>query len=221
MAADPPWIAAGEPNKGFTDVTEAVGLKGMSGGVAAWGDFDNDGWVDLCVGGEVWRNEEGKRFKKVGQVAGPAIWGDYDNDGYLDLFCFETGKLFRNLKGREVRGGEDLARSCRPRSASAPTWGDFNGDGFLDLYVGGYEVWPDEEFPDVILTSEKGERFVESWRQTTDPARPRRHGRRLRRGRPPRRLRVQLPPAAEPALAERRQGQVHRRGQGLRRRRAT
>src|SRR5439155_24377131 len=45
-------------------------------------------------------------------------------------------------------------------------WGDFNGDGFLDLYVGGYEVWPDEEFPDVVLLSEKGERFVESWRQT-------------------------------------------------------
>jgi hypothetical protein len=166
VAADPPTPApAGKPDKAFADITEAVGLKGMSGGVAAWGDFDNDGWVDLCVGGEVWRNEEGKRFKKVGQVAGPAVWGDYDNDGFLDLFCFETGKLFRNLKGAKFEEAKLLPKLPTKVSLGA-TWGDFNGDGFLDLYVGGYEVWPSEEFPDVILMSEKGERFVESWRQT-------------------------------------------------------
>src|SRR5713226_5981179 len=93
------WLAAppvlpNEPNKPFIDVTEAMGLKGNNGGVAAWGDFDNDGWVDLCIGGEIWRNEEGKRFRLVGRVGGPAIWGDFDNDGYLDLFCWESGKLY-------------------------------------------------------------------------------------------------------------------------------
>jgi hypothetical protein len=68
---DPPTAAAaGEPSKSFIDVTEAMGLKGMRSGPAAWGDFDNDGWVDLCVGGEIWRNEKGKLFTKVGQVAG-------------------------------------------------------------------------------------------------------------------------------------------------------
>src|SRR5262245_22661577 len=96
-------LRADEAMKQFMDVTEAVGLKGNNGGVAAWGDFDNDGWVDVCIGGEVWRNVEGKRFTKVAKVAGPAIWGDFDNDGYLDLFCFETGKLFRNIKGREFK----------------------------------------------------------------------------------------------------------------------
>jgi hypothetical protein len=164
-AADPPRPAAREPERAFADVTETVGLKGMSGGVAAWGDFDNDGRPDLCAGGEVWRNEEGKRFKKVGQVAGPAVWGDYDNDGFLDLFCFETGTLFRNLKGEKFEEVKLLPRLPTKVSLGA-AWGDFNGDGFLDLYVGGYEVWPDQEFPDVILTSEKGERFVETWRQT-------------------------------------------------------
>jgi hypothetical protein len=156
--------AAEKPLPIFVDVTEAMGLKGMSGGVAAWGDFDNDGWVDLCVGGEIWRNEEGKRFKKVGQVAGPAVWGDFDNDGYLDLFCFETGRLFRNVKGTKFE--EKKLPKLPTKVSLGATWGDFNGDGFLDLYVGGYEIWPSEEFPDVILMSEKGERFVESWRQT-------------------------------------------------------
>lgn len=47
------------------------------------------------------------------------------------------------------------------------TWGDFNGDGFLDLYVGGYEVWPDKEFPDVVFLNEGGKRFVQHWKQQT------------------------------------------------------
>src|SRR5687768_11992480 len=69
------------PVQPFVDVTEAVGLKGNNGGVAAWGDLDNDGWVDVCIGGEVWRNERGKRFTRRARLAGPAVWGDFDNDG--------------------------------------------------------------------------------------------------------------------------------------------
>src|SRR4051794_2078808 len=89
-------LSADEPIKAFIDVTEAMGLKDNNGGPAAWGDFDNDGWVDVCIGGDVWRNEEGKRFTKVGRVGGSAVWGDFDNDGYLDLFCYESGTLYRN-----------------------------------------------------------------------------------------------------------------------------
>lgn len=51
--------------EGFLDVTAAMGLDGMGGGEAAWGDLDNDGWVDLCAGGQVWRNERGKSFVKT------------------------------------------------------------------------------------------------------------------------------------------------------------
>ncbi len=163
---DPPTpAAAGEPSKGFVDVTEAMGLKGMSGGTAAWGDFDSDGWVDLCVGGQVWRNEQGKKFVKVADVAGEAIWGDFDNDGYLDLFCYGSGRLFRSIKGTKFEEVKILPK-LPERVCLGATWGDFNGDGFLDLYLGGYEIWPDKEYPDIILMSEKGERFVETWRQT-------------------------------------------------------
>src|SRR5688572_938776 len=149
-------LLPGEPIKPFSDVTEAVGLKGMSGGTAAWGDFDNDGWVDVCAGGEVWRNDKGKRFTKVTQVGGPAVWGDFDNDGYLDLFAWDGGgRVYRNLKGRGFEEVKVLPKLPTKISLGA-TWGDFNGDGYLDLYVGGYENWPSEEFPDVILMSQKG-----------------------------------------------------------------
>ncbi|MSQ97365.1 MAG: CRTAC1 family protein [Gemmataceae bacterium] len=164
----PTPAAAGEPNKefkGFVDVTEAMGLKGMSGGEVAWGDFDNDGWVDLYVGGQVWRNEMGKKFVKVADLPGSAIWGDFDNDGYLDLFCYQSGRLFRNIKGTKFEEVKILPK-LPERVCMGATWGDFNGDGFLDLYLGGYEIWPDKEYPDIILMSEKGERFVETWQQT-------------------------------------------------------
>src|SRR5947207_6149328 len=101
VAVEPPRAAAApEPAKpfAFTDVTEAMGLKGNNGGVAAWGDYDNDGWVDVCVGGEVCHNDKGKGFTTVGRVGGPAVWGDHDNDGYLDLFCWQPCELFRHVK---------------------------------------------------------------------------------------------------------------------------
>ena len=42
-------LSAAEP---FEDVTDAVGLKGLPGDVAAWGDFDGD---DFCVSGMLMR----------------------------------------------------------------------------------------------------------------------------------------------------------------------
>ncbi|MCH8044496.1 MAG: VCBS repeat-containing protein, partial [Planctomycetes bacterium] len=104
-------LAAAEP---FEDATQRVGLKGLSGGVAAWGDFDRDGWVDLYVGGQLWRNEGGKRFVRFenSPPSGAGIWADFDNDGFLDLFSWEGGgRLYRNLKGKKF---EHLAKAIPP-----------------------------------------------------------------------------------------------------------
>ena len=43
----------------FKDRTSELGLK-PGNGAACWVDIDNDGWVDLCAPGGVWRNREGK-----------------------------------------------------------------------------------------------------------------------------------------------------------------
>ncbi len=154
-------FAADEPIKNFIDVTEAMGLKGINGGEAAWGDFDNDGWVDVCIGGEVWRNEGGKRFTKVATVGGPGIWGDYDNDGYLDLFCYQTGKLYKNIKGKEFK---EVPFPPRPMKVSiGACWGDFDGDGFLDIYLAGYEA-NDAYQPHAIYRNKGDGTFEEIWR---------------------------------------------------------
>ncbi|MBI5086761.1 MAG: VCBS repeat-containing protein [Acidobacteria bacterium] len=67
-------------------------IRGMA---AAWGDYNNDGWLDLAVTGYdtilLFRNEHG-RFVRDRQFPSPkgfwtgASWGDYNRDGALDLY---------------------------------------------------------------------------------------------------------------------------------------
>ena len=81
----------------FTDVAAAAGLANL-GYVkgAAWGDFNNDGRIDLYVSrkgepNKLFQNEGGGRFTDVTAKAGVAEpihsfatwWFDYDNDGWL------------------------------------------------------------------------------------------------------------------------------------------
>jgi len=149
----------------FEDVTEQVGAA-IGTDPVAWGDYDNDGWVDLCTWGHVWHNEKGARFKKLpkARVASYSIWADYDNDGYLDVFGpGGGGKLYRNVKGETFEVSKGLPDIGIPVSLGA-CWGDFNGDGYIDLYVGGYEKWTVANYPDVILLNGKGASFTEVWR---------------------------------------------------------
>jgi hypothetical protein len=83
----------------FTDVTEQTGTGLQAFGmVALWGDYNNDGCLDLYVtnfGPSVlYHNDCGGGFTNVTSRAGVAnnrwatgaTWFDYDNDGYLDLY---------------------------------------------------------------------------------------------------------------------------------------
>ncbi|MCL4181756.1 MAG: immunoglobulin domain-containing protein, partial [Verrucomicrobia bacterium] len=81
----------------FTDVSEATGVTNAIGAwAAAWGDFDNDGFLDLMVpgyttpGGVLYRNNGDETFQSINvgsPVNGAGVaWADYDNDGFLDLF---------------------------------------------------------------------------------------------------------------------------------------
>ena len=62
---------AAEP---FVDVTQQVGLDRLSGGVAAWADFDNDGYLDLVSGARLFRNPaEKNHWPEVRLVGGGAV----------------------------------------------------------------------------------------------------------------------------------------------------
>ena len=68
----------------FENVTAAMNLTGQSMQSAAWGDFDNDGFVDL-FSSAVFRNEGGESFKNVAALPPHVSVADYNGDGFLDV----------------------------------------------------------------------------------------------------------------------------------------
>jgi hypothetical protein len=73
-------------------------LPTVMDGSGAWGDYDNDGDLDLLVTGDrqyekitrLYRNDQGRFVDAMvglpGIVYGEGNWVDYDNDGDLDIY---------------------------------------------------------------------------------------------------------------------------------------
>jgi hypothetical protein len=140
----------------FEDVTERRGLLGgrqHRTHSAAWGDYDNDGWVDLFVGHEetastLYRNENGT-FVDVSSRAGVgrvaftkgAAWGDIDNDGHLDLYVSNyAGRnfLYRNLGNGRFEEAAEAHGVDKPLMSFTTWFFDYDNDGWLDLFVANF-----------------------------------------------------------------------------------
>ncbi len=187
------WTPYGEPNSllrnngdgTFEDVTIEAGLYSVSPTqTASWGDYDNDGWIDLYVGYEsrsrnrvfpnqLFRNNRDGTFTDVANETGTAVvgfvkavtWGDIDNDGRLDLYVSrlrQTNVLLRNL-GPQAAGGwqfrdvSELARVTEPNE-SFPAWfWDYDNDGWLDIFVSGYQASPADVAAEYLGLPHRGE----------------------------------------------------------------
>ena len=145
----------------FTDVTFEAGLGNVHypSQTASWGDYDNDGDLDLYIGNEtsrtlrapsqLFRNNGDGTFTDLAPFAGvmnhgyakAVIWGDYDGDRLLDLYVSNSGgnnRLYRNTgRGTFVDEARRLGVSQPIESFPAWFW-DFDNDGTLDLYVAAY-----------------------------------------------------------------------------------
>ena len=136
----------------FTDVTAEVGLKtalyGAFNHAIAWGDFDNDGRVDLFLGNfadrgsyvkyglpkptanQLFRQTPGGKFEpfpspvvEAAVRCSGAVFADLDNDGDLDLYV---------TSNRQTRPeGTDWQRAAR--SAGCRLYRNDGGGRFVDV----------------------------------------------------------------------------------------
>jgi enediyne biosynthesis protein E4 len=117
----------------FTDVTKEAGLTGTGYDMAvAVGDYDNDGYPDLFVGGlhgnTLYHNNGNGTFTDVTAKAGldksvdpkygplwttAAVWVDVNNDGLLDLFV--VNYLQWDIKKEPMCGFGGSYDYCNPR----------------------------------------------------------------------------------------------------------
>ncbi|MBL7066980.1 MAG: VCBS repeat-containing protein [Candidatus Marinimicrobia bacterium] len=148
-------IYRNDGSNSFTEQT-VISLPGVEGSVA-WGDYDNDGDLDILLTGrttdgspvsKIYRNNGNNSFTEqtginlTGVTWSSVAWGDYDNDGDLDiLLTGDTGsgsisKIYRNNGNNSFT--EQTGISLKGVYLSSVAWGDYDNDGDLDILLTGY-----------------------------------------------------------------------------------
>lgn len=140
-------------NKGSTFELQNTDLPNIFEGDTDWGDYDNDGDLDLLLAGSgtdglltrLYRNTEGSLVLNEdvsihGIDRGSVEWGDYDQDGDLDILISgqdsessSVTKIYNNENGTFT----EVETSITGVSFGIASWVDFDGDGDLDVMVSG------------------------------------------------------------------------------------
>ncbi|MBK8871658.1 MAG: VCBS repeat-containing protein [Elusimicrobia bacterium] len=166
---------------------EVDGLNGgLSNSMAAWGDFDNDGDLDILGGGtnvnpqlRIYKNNGNGTINPAqievesvdnGISLGCVAWGDFDNDGDLDILASgNVGsvlpspglRIYRNNGNAtvsntqiEVAGGGGLVEG-------GVSWGDYDNDGDLDILASGDSDYYHDQYPQLMVYRNNGNGSVE------------------------------------------------------------
>jgi hypothetical protein len=137
-------------NNTFSEQIDIV-LMPVSESRAKWGDYDNDGKIDILMTG----NEDGNAISKIyknngnnifteqsqisltGVMSGSIDWGDYDNDGYLDILLTGStstaSKIYHNNGNNTFNEQTQINLPSNFQNTAA--WFDFDNDGDLDLII--------------------------------------------------------------------------------------
>ena len=175
-------IYRNDGNDVFVPITPNI--TPMSSGKVAFGDYDNDGDVDILLigrrlyhdtppyGTKLYRNDSGA-FTEVTGLGFPDIaigglaFGDYNNDGYLDILMsgreeneIPVTNLYRSDPDPTNPGNriftEITASGLSDVKDGDLAFGDYNNDGYLDILLNGYQG--------------NGDRVTKLYRSDPDPA---------------------------------------------------
>lgn len=145
-----------EATDNYIDVTFSAQVSDYRKGVAqAWGDYNNDGWMDLYIANiqsnrnVLFKNNADGTFSDVTLEAGVSdegdartcAWIDVNNDGFLDLFTtnhVHPNKLYLNNGDDTFTNIAPEAGINGPHDGFSVSWGDYDIDGDLDLLITGH-----------------------------------------------------------------------------------
>ena len=158
-----------------------LNLTGVMNSFLAWGDYDNDGWLDIAICGqtkddcvtEIWKNNGNGKFTNAKSLTGvynsSLAWGDYDNDGYLDLVVTgvtsdktPSSKIYRYDSGNFSEDTQSLDNVEKGSVA----WCDYDGDNDIDLALTGSsgsgpvtKIYKNSEGPNALPTPPESSQF--------------------------------------------------------------
>ncbi|MDB4752222.1 CRTAC1 family protein, partial [Winogradskyella sp.] len=164
-------------NSNFTNITLESGLafSGLKNFGAAWGDYDNDGYLDVFLTfrsstepNRLFHNNGDSTFSDVSSVAGISDQGhltfcasffDYDKDGWQDIYMANdrnttTNILYRNNGNGTFSDVSEVSGTNLRMDAMSTTIGDYNNDGWMDIYVTNTnDIYLDGEVGNALLNN--------------------------------------------------------------------
>jgi len=138
------------------DISYSAQVADYNKGVSqTWGDYNNDGFLDLYVANIqsnrniLFKNLGNETFSDVTYDAAVAdegdartsAWVDFNNDGLMDLFTtnhVNNNRLYRNNGDGSFTDVAEVWNIKTPQDGFGISWGDYDLDGDQDVLICGH-----------------------------------------------------------------------------------
>lgn len=158
---------------GFSEHTGGALINDLLPTVApSWGDFDNDGQIDIAIANNIgapiqlYRNDNQSFVNKSSQLQGlvdgythNVCFVDYNRDGWLDIFAadyFGTNfnQMYKNKGDGTMELTYDLEVVSEASNSIGAIWADVNNDGWSDCFIPNYGT------SNVLFINQEGKSFT-------------------------------------------------------------